>query len=345
MHEEDVLSAEALRTIKETAQVHGQDITSFVMGAAMERARAVLAEDRLLRLTPADVLQLERELDAEPRVIPGLANLIRRFGEQAGSASSRSTDQLQRKRVGAVYEDDVHRVLGGPRLSTAARTGAGAGAFRAPRLVAQPGGGGMGYTTDYVGHIDIVPPLNDEEVEYLTAFRESRRCQRPGGAYDVPGNPWAEEPSEFPVDDYNRVADGQPELWCNWSVCWDGCCLAWNGTEKSYAMVEWLRYLIAHFLRPRAKASGHSGFEDFTFDHRLDGMVVGCRRDDKELFAITVTGNRVTERVLRRADTRYVDRPPLAYEIENDRWAEMSGRRRRRNRTDAEVVDLRPSGS
>lgn len=76
------LSAEALETIKAAASVQQQDVTSFVLGAALERARAVLAEDRLLRLTPHEVNQLERALDQEPRVVPQLASLLRRFSAE-----------------------------------------------------------------------------------------------------------------------------------------------------------------------------------------------------------------------------------------------------------------------
>ncbi len=47
----------------------------------MERARAVLAEDRLLRLTPHEVNQLERALDAEPEVAPQLRAFIRRLSD------------------------------------------------------------------------------------------------------------------------------------------------------------------------------------------------------------------------------------------------------------------------
>jgi uncharacterized protein (DUF1778 family) len=82
------LSAEALETIKEAANVQQQDVTSFVMGAALERARAVLAEDRLLRLTPHEVNQLERALDAEPKVVPQLASLLRRFGASDDSRTA-----------------------------------------------------------------------------------------------------------------------------------------------------------------------------------------------------------------------------------------------------------------
>lgn len=77
------VSAEAVRTIREAARVQQQDLTSFVLGAALERARAVLAEDRLLQLTPHEVTQLEKALDSEPEVVPQLAALLRRFGASA----------------------------------------------------------------------------------------------------------------------------------------------------------------------------------------------------------------------------------------------------------------------
>lgn len=69
-------SADALATLREAAELQGQDLTSFVLGAALDRARSVLTEDRILRLSPTEVLQLERALDAEPTVIPQLARLF-----------------------------------------------------------------------------------------------------------------------------------------------------------------------------------------------------------------------------------------------------------------------------
>lgn len=77
------ISVDALATIKEAAALQGQDMTSFVLGAALERSRAVLAEDRILRLTPRAVLQLERELDRDPQVVPQLARLFEKYGDSA----------------------------------------------------------------------------------------------------------------------------------------------------------------------------------------------------------------------------------------------------------------------
>lgn len=199
----------------------------------------------------------------------------------------------------------------------------------------------MGYSTDYLGHIDVDPPLNEVEIEYLSAFGRSRRCVRPDGPYGVPGNPAAESSDDFEGDRYNICAPGQPNLWCDWTPCWDGCCIAWNGTEKSYSMIEWLKYLIKHFLKPNAAGAGHPQLAGFTFDHTLSGIVVGCRRDNKELLAVKVTNNRVTTRVLRPAEPRYLDLPPLPYESQIDRENEYIRRRRRRPlRTEAEVVSI-----
>ena len=134
----------------------------------------------------------------------------------------------------------------------------------------------MGYTTDFIGHIDIHPPLNQAEQMYLHAFAQSRRYARPGGAYDVPRNPAADgQRPVHDVDAYNTVAPGQPSLWCQWVPCWDGCCLSHDGIEKFYAATDWMSYLIDHFLAPTALArnSGLEWFTEFTFDHRLDGVI------------------------------------------------------------------------
>ncbi|HCB03052.1 MAG TPA: hypothetical protein DEQ43_02145, partial [Nocardioides bacterium] len=192
----------------------------------------------------------------------------------------------------------------------------------------------MGYTTDFIGHFDIDPLLNQDEIEYLTAFSMSRRFARSDGPYAVPGNPMAvrdKERAEVDYDTYNTVASGQPQLYCQWVPCLDGCCLTFDGNEKFYQPVAWLRYLILHLLKPGAVAArtGLEAFEHFTFDHHLNGMVVGCRRDTKELFAITVKANRVTERVLRPGEPEHYGQPPLAYEQAIDWWANSTRRRRR----------------
>lgn len=206
----------------------------------------------------------------------------------------------------------------------------------------------MGYTTDFIGHIDINPMLNDAEQAYLQAFSRSRRWDREDGPYVVPGNPAAEEQdSERDRDSYNRTAPGQPELYCQWVPCWDGCCLAFDGHEKFYEPVGWMSYLIDHFLRPGAHASGAGlpCFDEFAFDHVLEGLVVGCRRDDKELFAIRVENNEVSEEILRPADDRLEEREALAYEAYNDSQRDERPRRRPRSSRPSAPPSAPPSAS
>ncbi|HWS57843.1 MAG TPA: DUF1778 domain-containing protein [Actinotalea sp.] len=82
------VSPEAQATIREAAAAQQQDVTSFVLGAALERARAVLLEERVLRMTPAELAQVESDLDREPRVIPELAALVREVrGSRRGSTA------------------------------------------------------------------------------------------------------------------------------------------------------------------------------------------------------------------------------------------------------------------
>jgi hypothetical protein len=86
--------------------------------------------------------------------------------------------------------------------------------------------------------------------------------------------------------------------------CPHGCCLVWNGHEKFYAGPAWLQYLIDHFLRRDARAAtrGGSQFAGFTFNHEMNGMIVGEQDDSRELFLLSVEANEVTKQILRQDD-------------------------------------------
>ncbi len=74
------ITLEARRTLKRAARAHDQDVTSFVLGAALDRARAVLAEDREMRLTARETAQVRTDLERAPEAWPGLVDLLR-WGE------------------------------------------------------------------------------------------------------------------------------------------------------------------------------------------------------------------------------------------------------------------------
>lgn len=71
------VSEENLELIKEAAATNGQDMTSFVLGAALDQARRVVLEARVTRLTADEAMRLDAALDAEPEAIPALTNLLK----------------------------------------------------------------------------------------------------------------------------------------------------------------------------------------------------------------------------------------------------------------------------
>ncbi len=81
------VSEDNLGLIKEAAEANGQDMTSFVLGAALDRARAVVLEARVTRLSPSEAARFEAALDSDAEPAPELVELLR--ATQAQLAMSR----------------------------------------------------------------------------------------------------------------------------------------------------------------------------------------------------------------------------------------------------------------
>lgn len=163
----------------------------------------------------------------------------------------------------------------------------------------------MGFSTHYLGRLDIIPPLNDAEVEWLCAFRETERGFHPDDPYAVPMHPRAEvfEHPECALPGGGWVITAKPRVGlsrCDWEPCLQGCCLVWREVEKSNSAVEELAYLIDHFLRPGAHAQrdGRDDFAAFTFDHVVSGVIVAERNDSRGLFLIVADNNALSTQVL-----------------------------------------------
>ena len=63
------LTAEAKNRLREGADRAQQDMSSFILGAALDKARALALESRVLELSPSDFTQLLEELEF-PRTVP-----------------------------------------------------------------------------------------------------------------------------------------------------------------------------------------------------------------------------------------------------------------------------------
>jgi hypothetical protein len=88
------------------------------------------------------------------------------------------------------------------------------------------------------------------------------------GGYYVSARGFAGQDRDSSIVDYNVPPQGQPGLWCQWEPNDDGTEIEWNGAEKFYDYIEWINYLIAHFLT--------------RWGYKLNGEVEwqGGRRDD-----------------------------------------------------------------
>lgn len=148
----------------------------------------------------------------------------------------------------------------------------------------------MGYTTNFDGSVSVTPPLNPAEIEFLREFARSRRMRRPDGPYSTRDYDY----HELGGTDYNRSHDGQPSLWCDWEPTYGGTGIEWNGTEKFHDADIWMAYVIDHFLKPGGHAQGQIGFEDFTFDHVVNGTIHAQGEDRDDTWDLVVTANTVT---------------------------------------------------
>lgn len=148
----------------------------------------------------------------------------------------------------------------------------------------------MGYTTEFYGQINIEPPLNADEIAYLTKFSESRRMSCTQGPYYVDRGGFMGQDGGSDVIDYNRPPDGQPGLWCKWVPTEDGTAIVWNEAEKFYSGDEWMAYLMAHFLSPDAYAKGELPFLQ---GHTCNGRIEAFGEDRDDRWVLIVENNAV----------------------------------------------------
>lgn len=81
-------------------------------------------------------------------------------------------------------------------------------------------------------------------------------------------------------ENQKRTKEGlcQPSLWCQWIIN-DNHELEWDGGEKFYSYVEWLKYLITNFFQP--------------WGVLLNGEIEWAGEDKNDRGKIVVTNNKV----------------------------------------------------
>lgn len=160
----------------------------------------------------------------------------------------------------------------------------------------------MGYTTDFEGQFTLDKPLTILQKQYLEKFSRTRRMKRNpallldngthskvglgvgvDGGYFVDGGGFAGQEHDDSVVEYNGPPKGQAGLWCHWVPTEDGEAIVWDGGEKFYDYVEWLKYIIEHFLKP--------------WGYTLNGRVEWFGEDRSDQGIIIVENNNVTTKV------------------------------------------------
>ena len=145
----------------------------------------------------------------------------------------------------------------------------------------------MGYTTDFRGEFECDKPLAGKDKEFLVKLSQTRRMQRKfeGDAYGLDGEMYVDGGGDYGqgyeenIVDYNVPPSSQPSLWCGWVPNEDGTAIEWDGGEKFYGYVEWIKWIIDKVIKPRG--------------YKLNGEVAWRGQDWEDIGSIFVKDNNV----------------------------------------------------
>lgn len=158
----------------------------------------------------------------------------------------------------------------------------------------------MGYTTDFKGSFTLSKKLKEKHRVYLEKFCNTRRMKRnetesekiydpareavglpvgKDGAYFVGATGFMGQDEDKSILDYNS-SGSQPGLWCHWTPNLDGTEIEWDEGEKFYYYIEWLQYIIDHFLD--------------VWGYKLNGTVIWWGESIGDTGKIIVKNNKIT---------------------------------------------------
>ena len=127
----------------------------------------------------------------------------------------------------------------------------------------------MGYNTDFEGEFTLSKTLDENHRAYLKAFANTRRMMRDNqmlsgfedpiresvglplgndGGYYVASTGFRGQDRDDSIINYNRPPTSQPGLWCHWLPNDEGTAIIWDGGSSFYDYVEWIDYIITHFV-------------------------------------------------------------------------------------------------
>ena len=144
----------------------------------------------------------------------------------------------------------------------------------------------MGYTTDFVGKMNITPQIDLASKKLINNLNKTRRMKRDltlimskicAEDHGIEGEFYFGDDKES-ILDHNTPPSSQPGLNCGW-MCEDSS-LLWDGIEKFYNYFEWMEYI----------------FEILQFNgYQLHGEIKWRGEDIKDCGTITAYGNYIRQ--------------------------------------------------
>ena len=155
----------------------------------------------------------------------------------------------------------------------------------------------MGYTTEFKGTFTLDRPLTQEHANYLNKFNQTRRMLRDSNlaemlpdptrlAVNLPigndgeyftGGSESNDIKDKSILNHNAPPKSQPGLWCEWIPTDTNDGIQWSDMEKFYHYVEWIEYIIKHFLQ--------------RWNYILNGSVTWKGEDKKDRGEIVIKDN------------------------------------------------------
>ena len=137
----------------------------------------------------------------------------------------------------------------------------------------------MGYDTDFTGRFVLNKKLSTKMHGFLDSFNKIRHVKRCMDKYGWEGEFYVNGDESGVENPNDGPPMSQPNEWCQWKPTEDGMGIEWDGNEKFYDYVIWLKYIIVKFLKPNG--------------YILTGTVHYSGEDDYDTGNITVVNNEI----------------------------------------------------
>ena len=150
----------------------------------------------------------------------------------------------------------------------------------------------MGYTTDFTGCFKLNKKLDKKTHDFLNKLNTTRRVARNikgygvEGEFYVDGDGYMGQDRDATVIDYNRPPLTQPGLW-QWAPTEDGKAIEWDGGEKFYEYVAWIKYIVENVLKP--KGYSLTGSVEWIGEDRDDLGQIVIKKNSIKVLRGTVT--------------------------------------------------------